>query len=200
MVLRHRVEVATLANILRYVDAMQEKSVHGRSVSAVMPGCGGAPGRADSQGPEAGWPGRDGGPGRVDRDCRRDRGPSGAGGGDDAHNSSVHAAAGLRGVLHRLYERMCSEQHGGLSGPESASPLGPQGAGDPDANPAGGPDGGYAGGGGACGRRRAGVGAGSGMDSGRAPESVVSEVCPPSIARPITQVGPRLVFAEEDLV
>jgi len=25
-------------------------------------------------------------------------------------------------------------------------------------------------------------------------------VCPPSVARPIVQVGPKIVFAEEDLI
>ena len=76
-------------------------------------------------------------------------------------------------------------------------------------NPAGGPDGGYAGGAGAgrgtCRQRRAGAGTGTGTglgtgaNSGRAQESAVSEVCPPSAARPITQMGPKIVFAEEDL-
>ena len=192
MALRHRVEVAALANILRYVDAMQEKSVHGRSVGAIMPGCGGMPGRDDLQGMESMRQGRDGRPDRMDRDCLRDRGPSGDGGGDDMDDGSAHVGTGLRSVLQRLFEHVRSEQHGGSRGRECAGPRGPQGAGDPDANPAGGPDGGYAGG--------VGAGAGARMNSGRAPESTVSEVCPSSIARPITQVGPKVVFAEEDLV
>jgi magnesium chelatase subunit I len=210
MVLRHRVEVAALANILRYVDAMQEKSAHGRSVGAVMPGCPGGPGRAGTQGAEGTRPDRDGGPDRADNDCACDRGRSGDGGHVDMDQASAHGGAGLRGILHRLFEHMRSEQHGGSCGPECAGRLDSQGPSGSRGDSAGGPDGGYAGGVGtgigACGRRRqgagtgAGAGAGAGTGSACAPESTVSEVCPPSIARPITQVGPKVVFAEEDLI
>ncbi len=205
MVLRHRVEVAALANILRYVDAMQEKSVHGRSVGAVMPGCPGvpgAPGRRDSQGVEQTRLGCDGGPDRVDRDGARDRGPSGDGG-VDVDQASAHGGAGLRATLHRLFDHMRAEQHGDSCGPERAGQPDPQGLGGYPSDSAGGHDGGYAGGVGArvgsFGRRSAGAGAEAGTDSGRASDSAVTEVCPPSVARPIVQVGPKVVFAEEDL-
>lgn len=204
MVLRHRVEVATLANVLRYVDALQEKSASGRSVGAVMPGCGGAPQGTrpgcDGGGGRDGGGGCDGGGGRDDRDCRRD-GELSRDGGSGADGGPAHVGAGLRGVLHRLFERARCQQHAGS--------LGPERTGDPNMNPAGGPDGGYAGGAGAgrgiCRQRRAGAGTGTGTglgtgaNSGRAQESAVSEVCPPSAARPITQMGPKIVFAEEDL-
>jgi len=219
MVLRHRVEVATLANILRYVDAMQEKSVHGRSVGAVMPGCPGspgAPGRADSQGAEQTQLGCDGALDRVDRDDSRDRGLSGDGSGADVDNGSSHGGAGLRAILHRLFEHMRAEQHRGSCRPERAGRLDPQGSGGYPGDSAGGPDGGYAGGfgaragsfsprnagtgAGAGARAGAGAGAGAGTKSGRTMESTVTEVCPPSVARPIVQVGPKVVFAEEDLI
>lgn len=201
MVLRHRVEVAALANILRYVDAMQENSVHGRSVGAVMPGCPGAPGapgRRDSQGAEQTRLGCDGGPDRVDRDGARDRGPSGDGG-VDVGQASAHGGAGLRATLHRLFDHMRAEQHGDSCGPERAGRPDPQGLGGRPSDSAGGHDGGYAGGVGARVGRSAGAGAGAGTDSGRASDSAVTEVCPPSVARPIVQVGPKVVFAEEDL-
>lgn len=217
MVLRHRVEVAALANILRYVDAMQEKSVHGRSVGAVMPGCGGTPGapeRRDSQGAEQTRPGCDGAPDRADRDGARDRGPSGGGGGVDVDQASAHGGAGLRAILHRLFEHMRSEQHGGSCAPERAGRLDPQGSSGYRNDSAGGPDGGYAGGfgvrarsfsprhtgGGAGTGASAGAGVDAGANSGRAAESAVTEVCPPSVARPIVQIGPKVVFAEEDLI
>ena len=215
LVLRHRVEVAALANILRYVDAMQEKSAHGRSVGAVMPGCPGAPvapGRRDSQGAEQTQLGCDGAPDPVDRDGARDRCPSGDGGGADVDQDSAHGGVGLRAILHRLFEHMRAEQHGGSCGPERAGRQDPQGAGGRPRDLADGRDGGYAGGVGArfgsFSRRSAGAGvgassrggAGAGTDSGGGLESAVTEVCPPSVARPIVQVGPKVVFAEEDLI
>lgn len=213
MVLRHRVEVAALANILRYVDAMQEKSVHGRSVGAVMPGCPGAPGslgRRDSQGAEQTRLGCEGAPDRPDRD------PSGDGAGVDMDQASAHGGAGLRAILHRLFDHIRAEQHGDSSGPERGGRPDPQGHGSCPSDSAGDSGEGYAGGVGArvgsFSRRsagagagagagaRAGAGAGTGTDSGSALESAVTEVCPPSVARPIVQVGPKIVFAEEDLI
>ncbi len=213
MVLRHRVEVAALANILRYVDAMQEKSVHGRSVGAAMPGYPGGPGapvHRDSPGADETRLGCDGAPDRADREGARDRDQSGEGSGVDVDQASAHGGAGLRAILHRLFEHIRAEQHGGSCRPERAGRLDSGGLGGYPGDSSGGPEGGYAGGVGATagsfGRRSAGAGAsagsgaGAGTDSGRASESAVTEVCPPGIARPIVQVGPKVVFAEEDLI
>jgi hypothetical protein len=131
-------------------------------------------------------------------------------------NGSSHGGAGLRAILHRLFEHMRAEQHRGSCRPERAGRLDPQGSGGYPGDSAGGPDGGYAGGfgaragsfsprnagtgAGAGARAGAGAGAGAGTKSGRTMESTVTEVCPPSVARPIVQVGPKVVFAEEDLI
>ena len=215
MVLRHRVEVAALANILRYVDAMQEKSVHGRNVGALMPGCGGAPGRPDPQGAGEMRSGRDGGQDRADQgsECARGGGAGGDGGSrNDADYGSSHGGVGLRAILHKLFEHMRSEHSGGSRGTEREVRRRRYGADGSDGDSVDSRGGGYAGGvgsgTGACGRRRTGsraqagggAGDGDGTDFRRTLDSTISEICPPGIARPITQVGPKIVFAEEDLI
>ncbi len=188
MVLRHRVEVATLANVLRYIDALQERSAGGRSAGAAMPGCGGAlAGTGTSS--ESGGGGMGGGAGRDDCGHHRD----GDGG---AHAGPEHLGAGLWGVMSRLFETMRPRRHAGLAsgcadrpGPGRAERIGM------DMNSAGGPDAGGSDGAGGAG----GGSAVTGQGAGRAQESAVSEVCPPSAARPITEIGPKIVFAQEDL-
>lgn len=202
LALRHRVDVATLANILRYVDALQEKSGHGHS----------RPGAPASYGglarPEVGPPGApEAAAGTADiceaRRLGRDEPlprPPGLRNSGESRSGSENAEAteqpsglgyggpGLRGILHRLLERMRSEEHSGEESAESGSSHRPGSrraghgfrgaAGEPD----GGEDGGYAG------------GARPQPESGQ-----VSEVCPPKPALPITDIGPKIVFLEDDL-
>jgi magnesium chelatase subunit I len=140
MVLRHRVEVATLANILKYLDGVEDKPAHAKPAAAV--GQTGLPGGNDGFGP------------------RGDGETSAAGG------------PGLRGVLHKLLERMKSEQSDGPTH-----------------------DGRQGGTGGAAGTCVRGNAAGF-----RAPsEHSVGEVCPPDPAKAITELGPKVVFGEDEL-
>lgn len=201
LALRHRVDVATLANILRYVDALQEKAAHGHSRPGAPASYGGfaRPGVGMSRGSET--------TGMVDSCeaqglggeellCRptgfRKNAESGSGSetaeGSEKPSGLECSGPGLRGILHRLLERMRSEERLGRQPTDSASTYrsGSRRAGCGSRCAAeesdGGDDRGYAG------------GAHSQAESGQ-----VSEVCPPKPARPITDIGPKIVFLEDDL-
>jgi magnesium chelatase subunit I len=201
LALRHRVDVATLANILRYVDALQEKTVHGHARSGAPSSYGGLA-RPGIEGPrtcegtgtanscDAQRLGH-GEPLCQSLGCRKSAEPGSASEGSKGSEepSGLECSGpGLRGVLHRLLERMRSEERlrkqATESGGSHRSGSGRAGCGSRCAagEPSGGDDRGYAG------------GARSQAESGQ-----VSEVCPPKAARPITDIGPKIVFVEDDL-
>ncbi|MEA4883468.1 MAG: hypothetical protein VB144_07420 [Clostridia bacterium] len=189
-VLRHRVEIAALSSILRYVDAMQEKSA-GRPTSALAGG--GCSGPGQTPGSALGGGGQ-----CYDRswESRVGAGPgpglglgSGAGPGGQP---GIAGMPGIRGMLHRVFERMKSD------GADSGSGAGPEDGGGQGRRSAG--CGSPTDGGNGIGGARASVGSGVHGDAdegGGGP--AVCEACPPNPARPITDIGPKVVFAEDDL-
>lgn len=200
LALRHRVDVSALANIMRYVDALQERAGHGQGRPNATAGYGGlarseadksrvskTASVADTCETLATWDTT-----RAPLDAANTSGRDRNLGSEVATskpNGADCGGPGLRGILHRIMERMKSEDR--LVGKEGASADGGdrhcQGqGGEEDAD-----DVGVSGEGGRWGY--------AGGTRAKAGSASVSEVCPPNPARPITDIGPKLVFSEDDL-